>query len=341
MLPLRFTATRWAALALLALTVLTAGAGARLTAPQPARAATAAPVGTSFARPAMRSPVRIRLHVRADNLHLKDSRNYILKMPSRKKTGPLYIRGGGNVEIIGGFMSTKVKGPNINIKDDSGTRVGRIVHIEGVLINGSSRVPSDGIKIQAPHTIVQLENDRIVGLHGNLSGYHADVVQPGGGVKELRIDGFTGASHYNNLYLRREANPLKPAIGKVTIRNANFRGYVNGRTMPHTTLRAISIGTQANPPSNDGQAVNCALSNPVILQNVWMTPPRGVKPASFVYPHSHMRGSASVCDSSFASSSHTVYWPRWRSRGMISGGLRAGAHRDFVPKGVAGLSYRR
>ena len=332
--------SRFLARLLIATCALAAGAAAgttsRLPAPPAAHAATASAVGASFPRPAMHSPVRIRLHVGTDKLHLRDTRDYILKMPARKKTGPLYINGGGNVEIIGGYMSTKVRGPNINIADDGGTRSGRVVHIEGVLIDGSSRVASDGIKIQAPHTIVQLENDRIVGLHGSLRGYHADVVQPGGGVKELRIDGFTGSSHYNNLYLRRETNPLKPAIGKVIIRNANFRGFHN-RGIPRTTLRAISIGTQSNPPSNDSQAINCDLSNPVVLQNVWMTPPSGVKPSAFVYPHNHMEGAASLCHS--GASSGTVYWPHWRSDGMISGGLRSGRHADFVPKGVAGLGY--
>jgi hypothetical protein len=171
--------------------------------PSRARAATTVPVGTSFPRPTMNSPITIPLHVGSDSLHLDDSRDYILVMPPQKKTGPLYIRGGHDVELIGGYMSTTTKGPNINISDDSGTQSGRIVHIEGVLIDGSSGVPSDGIKIQAPNTIVQLENDRIVGLWGTLGGYHADVVQPGGGVKELRIDGLTGASHYNDVRVRQ------------------------------------------------------------------------------------------------------------------------------------------
>jgi hypothetical protein len=132
--------------------------------PSRARAAT---VGTTFPRPPMNNPITIPLHVGSDSLHLDDSRDYILVMPSQKKTGPLYIRGGHNVEVIGGYMSTTTKGPNINISDDSGTKSGRIVHIEGVLIDGSSGVSSDGIKIQAPNTIVQLENDRIVGLWGD------------------------------------------------------------------------------------------------------------------------------------------------------------------------------
>ncbi|HEV8450512.1 MAG TPA: hypothetical protein VGQ45_03700 [Gaiellales bacterium] len=310
--------------------------------PSRARAATA-PVGTSFPRPTMTSPITIPLHVGSDSLQLDDSRDYILVMPSQKKTGPLYIRGGHNVEVIGGFMSTTTKGPNINISDDSGTRSGRIVHIEGVLIDGSSGVPSDGIKIQAPNTIVQLENDRIVGLWGTLGGYHADVVQPGGGVKELRIDGLTGASHYNDLYLRREANPLEPPIGKVTIRNTNMFGYVNSKgTSPATTIRGISIGTQSNPPSDDSQAINCTLTDPLVLDNFWITPPTGVRPGQFEWPDDNMEGAASWCDSAFAAGSSTVSWPGLSSAkgGKVSGAINVGAHADFVPAGSVGLGYK-
>jgi hypothetical protein len=150
--------------AICAAAVLTGSRGAPTTVTD-AGAATAA-VGTSWARPAVSNPIVIHLHVRSDSLHLNDNRDYILKMPAVKKLGPLFISGGRNVRIIGGVMSTKVKGPNIVIMDDSGTHVGRIVHIEGLVINGTSRVPSDGIMIKAPRTVVQLEKDRIVGLWG-------------------------------------------------------------------------------------------------------------------------------------------------------------------------------
>jgi hypothetical protein len=311
--------------------------------PSRARAATTVPVGTSFPRPTMNSPITIPLHVGSDSLHLDDSRDYILVMPPQKKTGPLYIRGGHDVEVIGGYMSTTTKGPNINISDDSGTQSGRIVHIEGVLIDGSSGVPSDGIKIQAPNTIVQLENDRIVGLWGTLGGYHADVVQPGGGVRELRIDGLTGASHYNDLYFRRETNPLEPPTGKVTIRNANTFGYVNPKgTSPATTIRGIAIGTQSNPPSDDSQAINCTLTDPLVFDNFWVTPPAGVRPGQFVWPDDNMEGGASWCDSAFAAGSSTVSWPGLSSAkgGKVSGAINVGAHPDFVPAGSVGLGYR-
>jgi hypothetical protein len=210
-----------------------------------------------------------------------------------------------------------------------------------VTIYGTSMVPSEGILIKGPKTIVQLENDRIVGLWGRLSGYHADVVQPGGGVKELRIDGLTGSSHYNNLYFRRENNPLKPAIGRVIIRNANMYGYANP-TIPHHTLRGISIGTQGNPPSDDSLAINCAVSNPMILANFWVTPPKGVRAAQFVYPHDRMAGAASWCHSAYSSSTHSVDWPNLRTSkgGPVSGVVRVGTHRAFVPMSLSGLNYR-
>ena len=299
-----------------------------------------ATIGTFWPRPRVHTAITIRLHIKADYLHLRDSRNYILKMPRHKKTGPLYIRGGGNVRIIGGYMSTRVEGPNINISDDRGTQDGRIVHIEGLLINGSSGVPSDGIKIQAPHTIVQIERVRIVGLHGKLSGYHADVVQPGGGVKVLRIDGLTGSSHYNNFYLRRENNPLEPPIGKVVIRNANMFGYHNG-SIPHTTLRGISIGTQPLDPSNDDAGINCDVTNPMWLHNFWVHPPRGVRPAQFVYPHDRMGGTASKCRSAWHAGNHTVNWPDLAAGrgGPVHGSVHVGPRRDFIPPHRVGIHY--
>jgi hypothetical protein len=309
-------------------------------APSRAHAAT---VGTSFPRPNLSNPIVIQLHVGSDSLHLDDSRDYILKMPAQKKTGPLYIRGGGNVLIVGGYMSTTTKGPNINVSDDAGTHAGRIVHIERLLIDGSSGVPSDGIKIQAPNTIVQLEMDRFVGFYGSLSGYHADVVQPGGGVKELRIDGFTGSSHYNNLYLRRENNPLEPEIGKVTIRNANMFGYVNGGSSdPPTTIRGIAIGTQGNPPSDDSLKINCSVTDPMVLDNFWVTPPSGRPAGQFVWPDDRMASPANWCNARYSSAANTISWPNLSTAngGVISGVVNVGGHSDFVPAGAAGLSYR-
>ena len=142
-------------LAVLALFAAATAALLSLSGSSPSRAR-AATVGTSFPRPTMNNPITIPLHVGSDSLHLDDSRDYILVMPSQKKTGPLYIRGGHDVEVIGGYMSTTTKGPNINISDDSGTQSGRIVQIEGVLIDGSSGVPDDTLRDAVSAGIVKV-----------------------------------------------------------------------------------------------------------------------------------------------------------------------------------------
>lgn len=295
-----------------------------------------ASVGDAFPRPGLSDPLTIALHVGADRLRLNDARDYILTLPASKKTGVLEIRGGRNIWVIGGYLSVADPGPNIVIADGSSAMDGRVVHLEGLLIDGSSGAESDGIRIQAPKAIVQLVNDRIVDLRGKKSGLHADVIQPFGGVKELRIDGLTGSSHYNDLYLRRENNPLGPPIGKVTIYNANLFGYWNGSSLaPPETLRAISIGTQTTDPTNTTSSVNCQLTSGVILRNVYIQPARK-RPGQFLYPHDRMQDAG--CPATLSADGRTIGWPALR---LVDGSAIVGSPSggDFVPPGTVGLRY--
>ena len=209
-------------------------------------------------------------------------------------------------------MSTKTKGPNINIHDGDNAQSGRIIHIERLLIDGSSKVPSDGIRIHAPKAMVQLKLDRFVGFWGTLSGYHADVVQPAGGVKELRIDGLTGSSHYNDFYLRRENNPLMPAIGKVTIRNTeHVRLHQQHDPAPddpryrHRHAGKPALGRQpedqlrGHQPDHPRQLLDHATTGPSH---------RPVRVAA----HPHGRPGQLV-RSRYNSSTHTMNWPTCRA----------------------------
>ncbi len=301
-------------------------------------AETSAALGTIFARPALRDPIRIRLHVGGDHLRLNDARDYILIMPPlRKKTGVLEIKGGRNIRIFGGYISVAKPGPNIIIWDGDNARKGRVVHLEGLLIDGSSGAQSDGIKIKAPRAIVQIVNSRIVGLKGSRSGLHADVIQPFGGVKVLRIDGLTASSRYNGLYLRRENNPLGPKIGRIRIHHTNVFGYWNGSSRnPSETIRGISIGTQPNDPSNDGASINCRLTAKVILRGLFVKPARK-SAGQFVYPHDGMRSAG--CPAKRSADGRTLRWPALRE--YVDGVVRIGAPRggDFVPRSTVGLNY--
>jgi hypothetical protein len=293
-------------------------------------------VGTAFSPPSLSSPITIHLHVGPDRLRLRDGRDYVLVLPVVKKTGVLEIRGGRNIKIVGGYLSTRRAGPNIVIADGPNARKGRIVHVEGILINASSGAQSDGIRISAPRAIVQIVNSRIVGLKGSKRGLHADVIQPFGGVRALRIDGLTASSHYNNLYLRRENDPLGPRIGRVKILHTNVSGYWNGRNaLPTETLRGISFGTQTVDPTNDTSPVNCRMSARLILRAFYIEPARK-RPGQFVYPHDGMQRAG--CPAKL-SADHTFL--RWPALDRVDGVARIGPPPggDFVPAANVGLHY--
>src|SRR5262249_20261180 len=153
------------------------------------------------------------------------------------------IVGGHNVVIIGGYVSVPTPahvpkhGEAINIRIAASTGT---VHVEGVLIDNSSGGQTDGVRIKAPDAILQLENMRVVGLNGALDEGHADVVQPGGGVKELRVDYMTANSNYNTMYLRREnadapGGTIGPEIGTARFSNVNAFGSLNPSGNPPST----------------------------------------------------------------------------------------------------------
>ena len=112
-------------------------------------------------------------------LHLTPGRDYVLRLPPGRKVGGTFVEGGRNVVVIGGHISVPTGTTSdqqrraLYFKDQTGT-----VHVEGVLIDGSAGGEADGIAINAPQATVQIENVRIVDLHGSQAGTHADVVQP-------------------------------------------------------------------------------------------------------------------------------------------------------------------
>ncbi len=298
--------------------------------------------------PTMVNPTMIQLHVGDDNLRLDDSKDYILQMPNQKKTGGLEIHGGRNVEVIGGYMSIATPGTggagaaNITITDGPNAVDGRVVRIEGVAIDASSGVEADGIRIAAPKAVVQVVNDRITGLLGSLSTTHADLIQPWGGVKELDVDGFTGSSHYNTFYLRRENSPLMPPAAKVVMHDVNVYGLSNpAGSNPPETISAISIGTQPpDSPADTDSPVNCDVPTTLELSNFYAQS-AGKRPGSFIYPRDSM--TTAGCPAQVSADGTSVDWPSLRASagGPVTGVVQVGTPPggDYVPAGLAGLGY--
>jgi hypothetical protein len=308
--------------------------------------------GLRWAPPTLTNPVTISLAPTGDvSLNLDNSRDYIIQYPDVRRVGELRLVGGRNIVIVGGASTiaphSGIGVRNIQISDKAGVMDGRVVHIEGLDIDGSGGGEADGIGIGAPSAIVQIENTRITGLIGHLSSTHADVIQTWGGVKALRLYDVTGASHYNSLYLRRENSPLGPEIGPVTLDHVNMFGYTNPSDWDvSSTLRGISIGTQpadtdcnakgqCGPPNADS-STNCQLSSSVVLDEFYASPPNG-KLERWMWPTDYM--STAGCPSALSADGLSADWPALR--GQVSGVMHLGPPPggDFVPAGSVGVGY--
>jgi hypothetical protein len=273
----------------------------------------------AWAPPALVNPKTIELGTGYTHTSLSSSRDYIVKLPPTKKVGGTWLDGGHNVVVIGGSVTVPTgtdpgvaydaQRNGIYIKDATGT-----VHIEGVLIDGSGGAEFDGIDINAPLATVQLENLRIVGVRGGFSSFHADVVQPWGGVKDLRIDHLTGSSNYQGLMLQPDLGP----IGSAEISN-------------------VDLTATAEPPVDRGGhmlwltrgSTSCA-GYPVALSNVFVKPRPGSSLIQSVWPTT----SGLSCN---ATGSSSVDWPKLEVGGVVQVGPPPAG--EFAPPQSAGLSY--
>ncbi|MFO0882496.1 MAG: hypothetical protein U0491_03540 [Candidatus Saccharimonadales bacterium] len=235
-----------------------------------------------------------------------------IKLPSQA-TGPITIKNCRNAVVIGGQINipanTGSASPDVRgiyVNNCSGT-----VHIEGVYIDGGpSSAEGDGIAINSPNAIVQVENVRINKLNG---GYdtakhnHSDIIQPWGGVKELRVDFLTGSSNYQGFQINDDMGH----IGKVTIKNTN-----------------IGDSGVAPPDGKGGYYLwlKCGTGTQYSFSNFYLNPRSGRSLDSSVW-----KGGCS------ASTANNVMTFSGDASGTVKGGSPSA---DFVPAGTAGLGYK-
>jgi hypothetical protein len=231
-----------------------------------------------------------------------------------KPVGPIAIQNCRNAVLIGGSIkvlpSSQVNGYDqraIYVKGCTGT-----VHIEGVLIDGNvAGSEADGIAVNAPKALVQMQNVRAVGLRGSYSGNHADVFQPWGGVREFRIDRMTGSTNYQGLTVK----PASNSIGKGTIRNANV------------------FSSEVTPIDKGGYFywMNCD-EYPLTLDNVYVSPRTGRSYGQSVWPNATHSSCAPTISGGAAS------WPKSpQTVGKVLQGLPSGG--DYVPAKAVGTGY--
>lgn len=285
-------------------------------------------------------------------------RDVLIRWPLGKtRTGGLRITGGRNVVLAGGhqtigrnrdgswpeYGARGVGDTNIAVDDGAG-----IVHVEGLLVDSSGGAESDGFMLNTNRT-VQIMWTRVDNLQGSSApGHrHADCIQIGpGGVGELRLDHFTGRSHYNSLYARRENSPLGKAHGPLRLRYSNMGGYTqNPIGAPQQTLTGLSLGTQPpNDPGDNGSAVNAELPGDVYLDHYYADPGEAGRPNLGEFLHPDARRNSYQPGRPVADSTGGWYWPVWRGASpgvhgrVLTGPPPSG---DYAKADAVGLNYAK
>lgn len=173
-------------------------------------------------------------------IDLDDGEDHLLVAPETV-AGPVEIVGGRDVVWIGGHVTVAPPASTVGhgarrglvIRDDGGEQAGRTVHVEGLLIDGDGL--AEGIDVDAPTADVQLQRIHVdtvrflgaddrdgTGPFDGLGRNHPDVLQTYGGQRSLRVDGLTGSTAYQGVFLK-EDHPDAPA-GPMTLRNVDIDG---------------------------------------------------------------------------------------------------------------------
>jgi hypothetical protein len=224
----------------------------------------------AWAPPKLVDPITVRVGA-PGKLELDPARDYRIHMPNHRLVGPggLVIDGGHNVVLVGGTIEIPRLGPDAGIdarrglylSDQTGT-----IHVEGLHIAGADL--SEGIDLSEPlGATVQLENIRIDRLRArdevHWTDNHPDLVQTWSGPAVLRIDGLSGVTDYQGLFLAPSQFPPKAPMRSVDLRRINI-------VSAHPCTCVLLWNASPFP----------AIAAP----DVWLTPTAGRSLASVVWP---------------------------------------------------------
>lgn len=241
------------------------------------------------------------------------TRDYIIKLPSTVRIGQLIVFGGRNVVIIGGHIRLPaVAGKDTSARAILVTRNEGIVHIEGVLIDTMESGQGDGIAIQSRNSVVQVQNCRIMNIIGAKNDTHGDIIQPWGGVKELRVDRLTGSSNYQGFFIPQDLAP----VGRVKIKRTN-----------------IVAQSEWYPGASGGYMLWMGRQPKYTLSDFYIQPRSGRLLENSLWPDAnHADLAVRVVDG-------VATWPTMTN---VDGSVRLGAPPcgDFCPDGVPGIGYQ-
>ena len=280
-----------------------------------------------WAPPALVRPVTVAIPPGDVSVHVPGGRDCVLAWPPGRHVGHVQVSGCHNLVSIGGW-NTIPEGP-----DHTNAALNRILelsaitgtaHIEGLLGDASGGGMSDCIDINAPAAVVQIENVRCDGIFGFFDQFHADCIQPFGGVKALRIYDFTCRTAYQGLSVWPVA--ASPAGWSLDLERVNI----------------VSIGPAIHGAHNSGGYLywpcaepSCARVASTRLSEVYLQPRPGAAFATAVYS---LAQTALARPAALSAAGAVISFPGLPIDGHVS--LGAPPEGDFVPEGRAGPGYQ-
>jgi hypothetical protein len=193
---------------------------------------------SAWDEPTLNDPTTIQLSPSNYVLSLNQNQDYILQCPSGGLTLPnaLNVAGGHNVVLQN--CDVELSNPDWAAKFSyqSGTLWVEGVHFGGAQLTG-------GIQFQEPGATVVLRDVLFDTLYGSQSTNHAELIQTWAGPARLLIDGLTGSTTYQGLFLLPNQDYTGPPPSVVDLRHIDIDDSQGAY--------ALWLGDVTGSPSND------------------------------------------------------------------------------------------
>jgi hypothetical protein len=154
------------------------------------------PVPSAWDEPALSDPVTVELSATNYVLALSQSQDYILQCPSGGLTLPAALNVWGGHNVVLENCDVELSNPDWAAKFSyqTGTLWMEGVHLGGAQLTG-------GIQFQEPGATVVMRDVLFDTVYGSESTNHAELIQTWAGPARLLIDGLTGSTTYQGLFL--------------------------------------------------------------------------------------------------------------------------------------------
>ena len=225
-------------------------------------------VPSAWDRPALVNPTTIDLGATSNVLALSQSQDYILRCPSNpvQLSGALNVWGGHDVVIEDCDFEVSSADWAAHFSDQSGTLWVHDVHFGGPQLTG-------GVQMQEPGATVVLRDVLFDRVYGSQSTNHAELIQTWAGPARLLIDGLTGATTYQGLFLTPNQQYAGPPPTVVDLRHIDIDDTQGAY--------ALWLGDVTGSPSGDASGAIAAWN----VEDVYVDPnPTRTWPGWWLWP---------------------------------------------------------